>query len=124
MTESDPVPDPGLSDPRPRLTDVEPRARRRAKRQVAGMLSVAAMLLLAWVVLYLTSGVEAGEDGVDLGSLRMQHLGLGLTLGLALLLAGAGIVHWSHSLLDSTQIVDDGYPVAQGDVTEPVGPSY
>jgi ubiquinol-cytochrome c reductase iron-sulfur subunit len=101
-----PVPDPGLPDANPRLTDVEPRARRRAKRQVAGMFAVSAVLVIAAVVFYFGFRVEARGDDVDVGDLQISNLVLGLTLGLFLLLAGVGVVHWSRVLMTGTEIVE------------------
>jgi ubiquinol-cytochrome c reductase iron-sulfur subunit len=101
-----PVPDPGLPDAGPRLTDVEPRARQRAKRQVAGVFAVAAVLVIASVVFYFGFMDEAGGDDVNVGDLQVSNLMLGLTLGLAVLLAGVGVVHWSRVLMTGTEVVE------------------
>lgn len=99
-------PDPGLPEMGPRVTDVEPTARRHARRQVGGMLGVATVLVLASVVFYFGFTVGAGGDG-DLGDLRISNLVLGLTLGVGLLLAGIGVVHWSRVLMTNTQIIEN-----------------
>lgn len=88
-----------------RLTDVEPGVRRRARRHVAGLFAVATVLVIASVVFYFGVGDEAGRD-IDVGDLQISNLVLGLTLGLALLLAGVGVVHWSRALLTSTEVVE------------------
>lgn len=106
MTEFDPVRDPGPRDPRPQLAEIESRRRRRVKRQIAGMVAVAAVLVLVSVVFYFAFRVAAGEGGVNLGDLQVHNLGFGLTLGLALLLLGGGMVSWSRSLTNSTEIVE------------------
>lgn len=83
------------------------------------MFTVAAVLVLASIVFYFAFGVEAGEDGVNLGDLRLHNLGLGLTLGLALLLVGGCIVRWSRSLTNSTEIVERRELSGSGDADEP-----
>jgi ubiquinol-cytochrome c reductase iron-sulfur subunit len=79
-------------------------ALRRASRQVAGMFAVAALLVIAAVVFHF--GFSASGDDVNVRDLRISNLVLGLTLGLALLLAGVGVVHWSRVLTGSTEIVE------------------
>jgi ubiquinol-cytochrome c reductase iron-sulfur subunit len=93
------------SDAGPRFTDVEPGGRRRARRHVAGLFAVATVLVIASVVFYFGVSDEAGRD-INVGDLQISNLVLGLTLGLALLLAGVGVVHWSRALLTSTEVVE------------------
>lgn len=101
-----PVPDPGLPHAAPRLTDVEPTARRRARRQVAGLLAASALLGTAAVAFYSGFSDEGSGAGATSGGLQASNLMLGLTLGLALLLAGAGVVHWSRALMTDTEVVE------------------
>ena len=106
MALRDPIPDPGLPDPSPRITDADPKARQRARRQVASMLAVATVLVIASVVFYLGFGVQTVGNEANVGDLQIFNLVLGLTLGLALLLAGVGGVRWSRMLMTSTEIVE------------------
>ncbi|MGH8776288.1 MAG: cytochrome bc1 complex Rieske iron-sulfur subunit [Jiangellaceae bacterium] len=116
----DPIPDPGLADSGPRFTDVEPRARRRAERQVAGMFTVASLLVVASIAVYVVSGADVGED-VDIGDLQVTNLALGLTLGSALLLVGAGAVQWSRTLMTSPEVTESRRNArAAADLREPV----
>lgn len=111
----DPIPDPGLPHDPPRLTDVDPRAERRAERQVAGMFALASVLLIGFIVAFFVFTIDGGEDGVDVGDVQVSNLALGLTLGLALLLIGAGAVHWSRSLMTSPVIVQERHPMRSAD---------
>lgn len=70
------------------------------------MFAVAAALIVASISFHFAFGVEAGEAGVSLGALRVHNLGVGLTLGLALLLVGVGLVSWSRSLTNGTEVVE------------------
>jgi hypothetical protein len=49
-TYDDPFPNPGPPHHEPRRTDVDPRAARRADRQVAGMFGLATLLLIGFIV--------------------------------------------------------------------------
>lgn len=113
-----PVPDPGLPDARPRLTDVEPRARQRATREIAGAFAVAAVFVIASVVFYIGFADKAGGDEANIGNLHVSNLVLGLTLGLAVLLAGVGVVHWSRGLMTGTEVVEHRNADDVGDSTQ------
>lgn len=91
------------------------------------MFAVAAVLVFAAVVVQF--GFSTSGDDVNIGDLRTSNLVLGLTLGLALLLAGVGVVHWSRVLTGSTEIVEhrgadgggDSSPEDSGDGPRGVG---
>lgn len=102
----DPVPDPGLHDPGPRFTDVDQKAERRAERQVAGMFTVASLMVIASIVAYFVVGIESGEEGVNIGDLQISNFTLGVTLGLAMLLLGVGAVQWSRALMTSPEFAE------------------
>ncbi len=91
-----------------------PGARQRAKRQIAGTFTVALVLVVASVVFYFVFGVKAGGND-DVGDLQVSNLVLGLTLGLALLIAGVGVVRWSRTLMTSTEIVEERSSSDAGD---------
>jgi ubiquinol-cytochrome c reductase iron-sulfur subunit len=101
----DPIPDPGIPPHEPRLTDIDERAARRAERQVATLFGLAALLVVAFVVLYVV--VPKGATFLGFGA---SHLGLGLTLGLALLFIGVGAVQWARKLMDDHEIVEERHP--------------
>lgn len=113
----DPVVDPGFHDHPERLTDVDPGAERRAERQVAGMFSLAALLIVASIAAYVVFGIHPNdaESGVDVGDVRNSNLALGLTLGLALFLVGAGAVQWARSLMTSPEVVHERHELRGAD---------
>lgn len=114
----DPIPDPGLPEPTPRLTDTDERAERRAERQVAGMFTLAALLVLAFLVAYVAIPVSTDpEAGADLDTVQTSNLLLGGTLGLALLLIGIGAIHWARKLMTSHQLVHSRHPLRSDDET-------
>ena len=103
----DPVPDPGLPVHEPRITDVDERAAKRAERQIATMFGLATLFLIAFVVVYIVVPKDATFGGVG-GS----NLALGASLGMALLLIGAGMVQWARRLMDNHEIVEERHSAA------------
>jgi ubiquinol-cytochrome c reductase iron-sulfur subunit len=100
-----PVPDPGLEPHLPRLTDVDEAAADRATRQVATMFGLVPVLAIGFVVIYFAVPRDAS---LNLGFLHAnaQHVGLGVTLGLATLLIGLGAVHWARQLMTDQELID------------------
>lgn len=107
------VPNPGFPPERPRVTDLDPKKERQAERTVSGLflLSVVGSVLAA--VAYIVFPL----DEVDLGSVRLNNLFLGLGITLALLGVGIGAVHWSKSLMHSHELVEQRHPTRGTDET-------
>lgn len=112
----EPLPDPGLPHDPPRLTDVDPKAEKRADRQIAAMFGVSSLLLIAFVVAYFAFQIEpGGESGVSVGDVQVSNLALGLTLGLSLFLIGIGAVQWSRALMTSPDLVHERHVLRSDD---------
>ena len=99
-----PIPDPGLPEHEPRPTDVDPAMEKRAERQVAGMFILASVLIIANAVAYFA--FAPGPGGETFLGWGASNLFLGLTLGLALLLIGAGLIQWARKLMGDHEIVE------------------
>ncbi|SDT29643.1 ubiquinol-cytochrome c reductase iron-sulfur subunit [Jiangella sp. DSM 45060] len=119
VVPADPIADPGLHHEDTRLTDVDDKAERRAERQVAGMFTLAALLTVAFIVFYVVVGIHPDdpENGVNIGDVQVSNLTLGLTLGLALFLVGAGAVQWARSLMTSPEVVHERHELRSDDET-------
>jgi ubiquinol-cytochrome c reductase iron-sulfur subunit len=89
----------------PRRTDVDPRAAKRAERQVAALFVLAAVLILASVVAYVVIPVDAGINVPFLGPVGALNVALGLTLGLGMLMIGLGAIHWARKLMPGNEVV-------------------
>ncbi|WP_084469807.1 ubiquinol-cytochrome c reductase iron-sulfur subunit [Jiangella gansuensis] len=113
----DPLPDPGLHHEPERFTDVDPKAAKRAERQVAGMFTLASLLMVGFIVAYVAVGIHPDDPhaGIDVGDLQLSNLTLGLTLGLALFLVGAGAVQWARSLMTSPEVVHERHVMRPDD---------
>ncbi|MDP3891610.1 ubiquinol-cytochrome c reductase iron-sulfur subunit [Nocardioides sp.] len=108
---ADPIADPGLPAHRWRPTDVDPKAEKRAERQVAGLFIGSMVFAVLFVVAYFA--IAIGED-LDLlfGVWGASNAALGFTLGMALLLIGVGVIQWARKLMSDVEIVEMRHPAA------------
>jgi ubiquinol-cytochrome c reductase iron-sulfur subunit len=95
---ADPIADPGLPEHEPRPTDVDPAAEKRAERQVATLFGLASVMSILFVVAYFA--FDIGDNPDTLLGWGLSNLTLGLTLGLALVLIGVGIIQWARKLMN------------------------
>ncbi len=106
---ADPIADPGLPEHEPRPTDVDPAAERRAERQVATLFGIASVMSILFVVAYFA--FDIGDNPDTLMGWGLSNLTLGLTLGLALVLIGVGVIQWARKLMNGAEIVEMRHPV-------------
>jgi ubiquinol-cytochrome c reductase iron-sulfur subunit len=112
-TTGDPIADPGLPEHLPRPTDVDPRAEKRAERQIATLFGLSSLMAILFCVAYFAFDVGSEPD-VVLG-MGASNVALGLTLGLALLFIGIGVIQWSRKLMTDTEIVEMRHPLRSSD---------
>jgi len=99
---------PGLPAHRLRMGDVDPKAARRAERQVATLFGLSAIGTLITIVVYFTVKFDTPMSFVEhLSRLRISTTGIGLGLTLALFGIGAGAVHWAKTLMPDEERVED-----------------
>ena len=110
---ADPLPDPGLPEHTWRPTDVDPRAEKRAERQVAGMFVAAMVFAVLFVVAYFT--LDVGDNWDTFAGMGASTMALGTTLGLALLLIGTAIIHLARKLMADVEIVEMRHPARSSD---------
>ena len=105
---------PGLEEHIPRYTDVDKAAGDRAYRQVLAMLGVVPVLAIAFVVIYFA--VDS-TTVISFGPLNAwaQHLGLGLTGGLATLLIGLACIHWAKQIMNDTEVAEERHTLSSPD---------
>ncbi|GAB3623456.1 Rieske 2Fe-2S domain-containing protein [Mariniluteicoccus endophyticus] len=117
VLETRPVADPGLEEHVERYADVDEAAGRRATRQVLTCFALAPLFALAFIVIYFT--VPGGPTGpsISFGYLKGSalHLGLGLTLGLAVLLIGLGAVQWGRMIMSDEEIIEERHTAHSSD---------
>jgi ubiquinol-cytochrome c reductase iron-sulfur subunit len=101
---------PGLPEHHWRPTDVDPKAEKRAERQVATLFGLSAICTVLFVVAYFS--VDKDDTIIGLGA---QNLTLGLALAGALLFIGTGIIQWARKLMADQEIVEYRHPSASSD---------
>lgn len=109
-----PVNNPGLEEHIPRYTDVDKAAGDRAYRQVLTMLGLVPLLAIAFVVIYFAVDRETIFTFGPVQAFA-QHLGLGLTGGLAALLIGLACIHWAKQLMADHEVAEERHPIASPD---------
>jgi len=105
--EAEPIPDPGIEEHEPRPQDVDPALEKRAERQVAAMFGIASLLIVAFCVFYFVFSPTPGnsKEKTFLG-MGASNVSLGLCLGGAFLLIGAGAIQWAKKLMTNDEIVE------------------
>lgn len=98
--------DPGLPPHRPRLADTDPRAEKRAERQVGVLFLVSILGTLLFFFGYFFIPLDQ-----TIGALRLQNLLLGLGTAFAMLGIGVGIVHWAKTLMPDHEIAEDRHEI-------------
>lgn len=99
----------------PRRTDVDPRAARKAERQVAGLFGLSALFTLAAIAAYVLIPPTDGIVVPVLGPVGAQHLVLGVTMGLGILCIGLGVIHWARKLMSATEYASDRHVMRSSD---------
>ena len=100
---------------KPRRTDVDPKAARRAERQVALMFLGSALMTVLFVVAFVAIPVEESVYIWGFGTVNASNIALGVTFGLAIFLIGAGAIHWSKKLMNEKEEIQLRHSLASTD---------
>ncbi len=103
--ELEPLSDPGLPEHVHRKSDVDPRAAKKAERQVAILFALSAL----GTILFIYSYIFIPEDTLIFlpifNNTNAHQLFLGLGLAMALFFIGMGAVHWAKTLMPDHEVV-------------------
>lgn len=99
-----------LPEHKPRRTDVDPKAAKRAERQVGFLFIASGLASAAFVVAYVVTPVDKEIPFPGFGSTNASNLLLGITMGLALFLIGAAAIHWAKKLMPDVEVVQERSP--------------
>jgi ubiquinol-cytochrome c reductase iron-sulfur subunit len=105
--ETDPFADPGLPAHRPRITDLDSKAAKRAERQVSLLFLIAAAGFVLSMVFFTIVPNTRVLRFTGLGTVNANNLALGLTLGFAFLALGSGAIHWARTLMTDVDLVQE-----------------
>jgi ubiquinol-cytochrome c reductase iron-sulfur subunit len=106
----EPIPDPGLPAHEWRPTDVDPKAERRAERQVAGLFGLAVLGSIGFIVSYIV--FQVGDDPSLIGNLGASNVALGVCLAVTLLSMGFGMIQWARKLMGDHEIIEMRHPAS------------
>jgi ubiquinol-cytochrome c reductase iron-sulfur subunit len=103
--EIEAIKDPGLPAHVHRKADTDPKAAKRAERQVATMFLVSAFgtVLLIFSFFFIPEDVFVFVP--VLGNQNAHQLGLGLGMAISLFFIGMGAIHWAKTLMPDTEVV-------------------
>ena len=96
----------------PRVTDTDPKAARRAERQVAAMFALSMLFVVLFVVAYVTIDKSAVVYIPVLGVVVASQVALGFTFGMAILLIGTGAIQWAKKLMPDVEVVQERHSLA------------
>ena len=114
----DPFADPGLPEHKPRLTDIDEKAAKRAERMVALLFVVSALSAIGFCVAYTEIPVNKIVDFFPLGQVGASNLALGLLLGLSLFSMGGGAVYWARTLMTDVDLPQERHQLESDPVTK------
>ncbi len=102
VISDDAVQNPGFPPYRARVSDLDPVKERQNERRVFWLFLASMAGSVFAVVAYIVFPIREG----DLGSVQLNNMFLGLGFALGLLGIGFGAVHWSKSLMDGHDLVE------------------
>ncbi len=101
-----------LPEHKPRRADVDPRAAKRAERQVGFLFLASGLASALFIVAYVATPIDDEIPLPGFGTTNASNLFLGVTMGLALFLIGAAAIHWAKKLMPDVEIVQSRSPEA------------
>ena len=103
-----PVLNPGLPPHHWRPTDVDPKAEKRAERQVAFLFTLSMVLVVLFCIAFYTFKVGENPDTFTFGGTKLgtSTVVLGVLLGGVFLCIGVGIIQWARKLMGDQEIVE------------------
>ena len=107
--------DPGLPQHVHRAADDDPKAAKRAERQVLGLFTISIIGTIVFVVAYFAIDASQPVFLPFVGTTNLLNVVLGVSMALALLGIGVGAVHWAKTLMPDTEIVEERHPLRSAD---------
>jgi len=91
----------------PRMSDIDPRAAKRAERQVALLFTAAMVSAIGFIVAFAAIPVDRLVWVPLIGDTQLSNLLLGLFMGLGFFLIGAGAIHWAKKLMPEQEVISE-----------------
>ena len=104
--------DPGHPEHHDRMGDNDPKANKRAERQVVLLFTISILATIGFLIAYF-----AVPPGTSPGSIMKSNLALGLGLALSLLGIGLAAVHWAKALMNDHEKSEERHLQRSSDET-------
>jgi len=98
---------PGLPPHVHRLADTDPKAAKRAERQVAALFTLSILGTLVFLVSYFAVDPQTPVYIPLIGRTLLQNFLLGLGMGCGIFFIGIGAVHWAKTLMPDEEVVEE-----------------
>ncbi|WP_426560870.1 Rieske 2Fe-2S domain-containing protein [Angustibacter sp. McL0619] len=98
-----------------RMADTDPRAAKRAERQVATMFVVSMIGTLTFLISYFAVDIDTPVHIPFIGETLLQNMLLGCGLGFGLLFIGLGAVHWAKTLMPDEEVIEERHDLRSSD---------
>lgn len=102
---NNPIDNPGLPEHVHRQTDVDPKAEKRAERQIASLFLLSVLSTILFVYAYVKVPTDIYTFIPVLGEMNVHQLLLGLGFAGAFLFIGIGAIAWARLLMPDTEVV-------------------
>jgi len=99
------IKDPGLPEHVHRRTDIDPKAAKRAERQIAILFALSCIGTLLLIYSYIFISDETFIFIPVLGETNAHQFGLGMGMAIALFCIGAGAIHWAKTLMPDEEVI-------------------
>lgn len=110
-------PNPGLPEHVHRMADDNPKAARRAERQVVALFGLSMLATVVFIVGYFAIDYTTAVFIPGIGSTNLLHVVLGVSMALSLLGIGFGAVHWAKTMMPDQEIVEERHLQRSSDAT-------
>jgi ubiquinol-cytochrome c reductase iron-sulfur subunit len=110
--EKNPFADPGLPPHEHRVQDIDEQAAKRSERAVAFLFTLTMLATVGFIASYVAIPADKSIYVFPIGHLSALNFALGLSLGVALFLIGAGAVHWARTLMSDEELVDERHAIS------------
>ena len=98
-----------------RATDTNPKAAKRAERQIASMFLLSIVLVIVFIIAFCTIDKDTVVYIPVFGEVGLMTIVLGLTSGLSIFLIGAGAIQWAKKLMPDVEVVQMRHEMASPD---------
>mgnify|MGYP000744711067 CR=1 FL=1 len=100
-----PVENPGLPEHVHRRADEDPKAEKRAERQVASLFALSALSTILFIYSYFFIKKDVFAFIPILGNMNVQQLLLGLFMAGGFLFIGIGAIAWARQLMPDSEVI-------------------